>query len=331
MIGALMDLARGILSHASPRESNAAAGLNTLQLPPRLSEFDPRFAREMARLIGNAYVEYFATRYGPKPEQWKPASARANYSSYLPAELPETYRSICTINLITGDTRWPVGRILRHASGARLIVFRGTVAEDEWVKDVLIMQSAAPFAPEIDSGIAPDTRVHTGFARMFQQLDPPPESWGEYLDDPNATPLILSGHSLGGALATLSAMQLHRRSPRLLTFGAPRVGNPAFAERFAQLIPPGRALRLVNHWDPIPGLPDEKVDLFFREYEYRHAGPEHRVYSLTQHGGPSLTRIILENESWRDWLETIFDSDQCLDPLFAHQLRAYEHACVRVL
>ncbi len=156
-------------------------------------------------------------------------------------------------------------------------------------------------------------------------------SWDDYLDDSHATPLVLTGHSLGGALATLAAMQLHRRKPRLITFGAPRVGNPAFAERFAQLIPPGRALRVGNYWDPIPDLPDEKVDLFFREYDYRQAGPEHRIYSLTQHGGPSLTKIIAENDSLRDWLETLFDGDQRLDPLFAHQLRAYEHACVRVL
>lgn len=333
IIGALFDFATGLLRPAGDAKASGHTQFapGELQIPQQLSEFDPRFAREMLLLIGNAYVEYFATRYGPRPEQWKPASARANYSAYLPAELPEQYRPLCTINLIGGETRWPIGRMLLHSSGARVIAFRGTVSEDEWVKDILIMQSDAPFAPEVDSGIAADTRVHTGFARMFQQLDPPPDAWAEYLDEPHDAPLILCGHSLGGALATLAAVQLHKRQPRLLTFGAPRVGNPAFADRFQQLIPPGRALRIVNHWDPIHELPDEDVDLFFREYKYRHAGPEHRVYSLSQHGGPSLAKIITENESWRDWLETIFDSDQRLDPLFAHQLRAYEHACVRVL
>jgi alpha-beta hydrolase superfamily lysophospholipase len=44
--------------------------------------------------------------------------------------------------------------------------------------------------------------------------------------------LLIIGHSMGGALATLLGLsyQNYRKSPLVITFGQPRVGNPAFAQ-----------------------------------------------------------------------------------------------------
>lgn len=54
-------------------------------------------------------------------------------------------------------------------------------------------------------------------------------------------PIAAAGHSLGGALATLAAIDLQRVSsfPRLqvYTYGAPRTGNHAFAREYEALVP----------------------------------------------------------------------------------------------
>ncbi|EFJ45180.1 hypothetical protein VOLCADRAFT_94625, partial [Volvox carteri f. nagariensis] len=84
--------------------------------------------------------------------------------------------------------------------------------------------------------------------------------------------VLVTGHSLGGALATLAAYELAERRPlppprppitltparsvqniTLYTFGAPRVGNKAFAEEFDRLVPD--AWRVTNSNDIIPSVP----------------------------------------------------------------------------
>lgn len=56
---------------------------------------------------------------------------------------------------------------------------------------------------------------------------------------PNAK-LVLTGHSLGGAVATLAAIDFAHKNihvDRTIVFGAPRVGNARFAEYGASKIP----------------------------------------------------------------------------------------------
>jgi Lipase (class 3) len=76
-------------------------------------------------------------------------------------------------------------------------------------------------------------RVHAGFRWGYRRLAGPIAVW--LAANPHRA-LVTTGHSLGGALATLLAAD--RAEADLVTFGSPRVGNRAFAERFA-----GRAAR----------------------------------------------------------------------------------------
>ena len=76
----------------------------------------------------------------------------------------------------------------------------------------------------------------------------------------------LTGHSLGGALSTLTAVDLlasgHPAGARLApmhTFGSPRVGNPAFAAWASALLSkahPNRPpqWRVVHYRDPVPHI-----------------------------------------------------------------------------
>lgn len=66
----------------------------------------------------------------------------------------------------------------------------------------------------------------------------------------------LVGHSLGGALATLAALDLANAgfAVELITFGCPKVGDAAFAQLCASRLG-SHVARFVNYYDPVHGLP----------------------------------------------------------------------------
>lgn len=62
-------------------------------------------------------------------------------------------------------------------------------------------------------------------------------------------PLFFTGHSLGGALATLAASLMPPRA--VYTFGAPRIGDAAFAQSLAEV----PVFNVLNPKDIVPELP----------------------------------------------------------------------------
>ena len=72
--------------------------------------------------------------------------------------------------------------------------------------------------------------------------------------------LISTGHSLGGALASLGGVSLAGNFPdaplKVYTFGQPRTGNPAYANLAEQLIGAsniyrGTVYRIPSSWDEL--------------------------------------------------------------------------------
>ena len=119
--------------------------------------------------------------------------------------------------------------------------------------------------------------VHTGFMTSWRNtrciIVPHVE---QALNQYHDYELTLVGHSLGGAVAALAALEFQARgwTPRVTTFGEPRIGNRALSEfidrRFQlnTIADPDQILyRRVTHVDdPVPLLPLE-------EWGYRmHAG-----------------------------------------------------------
>jgi len=119
----------------------------------------------------------------------------------------------------------------------------------------------------VDSGR--DGSVHSGFKEALKEVWDPQGRADEdkalkpYLDtisntDGRRRSVWFTGHSLGGALATLAADQ-YGSGAELYTFGSPRVGDRTFADHFRV-----NAYRFVNNDDvvtkvPLPG-------------SYRHVG-----------------------------------------------------------
>lgn len=80
--------------------------------------------------------------------------------------------------------------------------------------------------------------------------------------------IIATGHSLGGAVATIAAANLRKAgfAVDIYTFGAPRAGNAAFANFVTQQA--GAEFRVTHDNDPVPRLPP----IIFG---YRHTSPEY--------------------------------------------------------
>jgi pimeloyl-ACP methyl ester carboxylesterase len=124
-----------------------------------------------------------------------------------------------------------------------VLAFRGTdpVTLPNWLTDAVVRL--------VERGEY-EGRVHLGFSSVLRR------TWSkieELLEGAQDKPLFLTGHSMGGALAVLTACRLAKlRRPAIATytFGAPRVGDPAFCDAYAHA-----TYRVVNRLDLVPEMP----------------------------------------------------------------------------
>jgi hypothetical protein len=141
-------------------------------------------------------------------------------------------------------------------NGRRVIVFRGTLQPNEWIRNLQARQQ--PFAAD-----TPSAQVHSGFLSIFRSLVL--EENGAHVPFAQALPRLITGdqtvfvgHSLGSAIATLAGVEASRQSPaaagklRIITFASPRVGDEGFARLAAAV---GRIDRVCNQVDVDTAVP----------------------------------------------------------------------------
>ncbi len=170
-----------------------------------------------------------------------------------------------------GSSELNRGMILSNPS-ALVIVFRGTRLQVRNLFDVaefvLINQNDLWTDTKFFPAAWPtDGKVHSGFLEAFSEISP-------ILDRvvTNRTPgqrVWLTGHSLGGALATLAAAHLgFEQVHAATTYGAPRVGDSAFIRS----IPEARLARYVHRDDWVATVPPTILG-------YAHPGVLHSLKS----------------------------------------------------
>lgn len=148
------------------------------------------------------------------------------------------------------------------------IAFRGTKDLANWLLDLDVRKEPLAYG----------VRVHAGFLAAAERLLPlllaellPPSLAKEAVP-----PLRITGHSLGGAVASLVALFLQREGLRVeavYTFGSPRVGNAAWRAAYSEAL--GEcSYRVIAEGDLVPLVPG-LLD------GYRHVGQE---ILLTPHG-----------------------------------------------
>jgi len=142
-------------------------------------------------------------------------------------------------------------------------------------------------------------RVHEGFLASYLTLCEALERALTQRYQRNPRPVLISGHSLGGALANLAALhlaihlQLGQDSLMLTTFGSPRVGDLHFARLLDYLVP--IHFRVTNAADVVARLPFTGLGGWFAcgGAAYAHAGVQ---VLLNKHGLLRVDPSVVELE-----------------------------------
>jgi lipase (class 3) len=141
-------------------------------------------------------------------------------------------------------------------AGDVVIAIRGTVGILEWIHDAEFAQVPCPF-------LAGAGHTEDGFTDMYMSLrtgaapgSPTVVSALAKLPQP-VTSVTICGHSLGGALATLLALDVAANTaftaPAVYTYGSPRTGDSLFASTYDQVVK--NSHRVVNRLDVVTTLP----------------------------------------------------------------------------
>ena len=136
-----------------------------------------------------------------------------------------------------------------------ILVFRGSQQLKDWQTNFSLQLK--PFNLQASkSAAAPSGKVHRGFHDAWASVELDVVEQIKQWQTPK-TQLFVTGHSLGGALAALSAVSLESQGFHvngLYTFGQPRVGDWEFVDKlksdFRQ-----RSFRFVNNNDVVPLIP----------------------------------------------------------------------------
>jgi alpha-beta hydrolase superfamily lysophospholipase len=101
-------------------------------------------------------------------------------------------------------------------------------------------------------------KIHSGFLTEFNAIEPVLKSLISPYHD-KFEDLVITGHGIGGALATICAPHFANMCPQTkiscITFGSPRVGDKAFCDWFNSATNIELKLRLVIEDDPLPMFP----------------------------------------------------------------------------
>ena len=155
------------------------------------------------------------------------------------AYLKENNIKYSSVKFFTNDSAQGYGIVM---SDRIVIALRGT--EPTQAKDMLADIKTWPSESDTVG------KVHAGFKAEIDKLYPAITKW---LKPKGNKKLIITGHSLGAAMATILASRLKPTSPDLVlyTFGCPRTGNKEWGVQFANI----EAYRFVNNNDIIPQVP----------------------------------------------------------------------------
>ena len=230
---------------------------NSVEVAPPVKPFDPSTAIQYALLVQKAYaVPPAQTVYHPGD------TINVSYDAInVNYEVVMTFYGNDLATDINPDRALAIvsfGFIAQDAAGAAVVAIRGTEGIKEWLQDAKFLTVKCPF-------LAGAGQTEDGFTAVYESL--------RVTQDPNSTRLVkalltafprpvtsltICGHSLGGALATLLALDVGANTSlghglNAITYASPRTGDPSFADTYNQVVP--NENRIANRLDLVPKLP----------------------------------------------------------------------------
>jgi predicted lipase len=166
------------------------------------------------------------------------------------------------INPLRSTNIVSIGLVLQAVGAADVVIaIRGTEGIMEWVQDAKFALVPCPF-------LASAGNTEDGFSDMYSSLrtgssaaSPTLVSELAKLSFPRpvnaATPVTICGHSLGGALVTLLALDVAANTifnnPTVYSYASPKAGDGAFAAMYNHMV--STTFRIANRVDLVPKLP----------------------------------------------------------------------------
>ncbi|WP_013324433.1 lipase family protein [Gloeothece verrucosa] len=255
-----------------------------LSVPPN-STFDIKRARELLLLVEQAHHEFdnaesnhqWAWHNDYQDIQISQANSTSKYKVIQRFGFDQYFWSLQRILLEDIDKLMeaiqeevPFGFVAQK-NNEIFVVFRGTMTPAEWITNFQFKPGSKYFLEQEGLG-----KVHRGFYKIYTRHNIGRDPFSNKGDFPSIredienalrkcspdTQVYVTGHSLGGALATLATlhikeMKFFNNPPILYAFANPRAGGRIFAQNFNGL----ECFRIANSEDIVPTVPLASVDL----------------------------------------------------------------------
>lgn len=218
--------------------------------------FDRKLAMESGNLIIQAYEQFSAFESGNHWKlsgncrflqelsyNWKPGQKIDEPSLESdPPSKPKLFdlKKAKSVQL-------PIGFIAERKQ-TLYIIFRGTLTTQEWMRNISF---------NLKDYLLPDYgKVHEGFIQIYKLTR---DGLLTALSrQKKNTKIIIAGHSLGGALATLAAPDIEASTGlkigAIYTFGSPRVGDDSFVKAYNRAYSE-KTFRIANTSDIVTSIP----------------------------------------------------------------------------
>lgn len=201
----------------------------------------------------------------------------------------------------------------KSSNGIQIAVaFSGTVSKLNIKTDLNIRFTCCSFIPLDEDDPERLCQVHSGFLCAYENVRQQVLAAIQHLtvehpaSGPRECRILFTGHSLGGSLAVLAALDVAlnlahviNANIELYSFGAPRVGNHAFAELYDAQVP--SSFRIVNDGDMIvSGLKGERLLSFCSPVtcfnQYKHVGQYVLLKGGKLKGGGSTASLSMKGD-----------------------------------